>query len=268
MVHPDIHLDYADDVATVTIDRPHRKNACTFGMWEGLRDGFRDIAVSGARAVVITGAGGEFCGGADIGGRGQGNRGQGEERDSAHRRPLDELRVIGDAVMAVHDCPKPVVAKVDGVAVGAGFGLALAADMLWCSDRARFSLIFAKRGLSLDFGSSWLLPKRIGIHEAKRLAFTGEVIGADRAAALGIVNEVVAVDDLDSAVDGMVARLVAGPPIAASITKRQLDGASSRSLFEALENESLGQSLNLTTEDVREAVKAFVEKREPKFRGR
>jgi len=85
------------------------------------------------------------------------------------------MRDIADTVMAIHDCPRPVLANVDGVAVGAGFGIALAADLIWCSSRARFSLIFAKRGLSLDFGTSWLLPKRIGLHDAKRLALTGEI---------------------------------------------------------------------------------------------
>ena len=86
---------------------------------------------------------------------------------------LHAMRVLGDVVLAVHDCPVPVVAKVDGVCVGAGLGLALAADMIWCSERARFSAIFAKRGLSLDFGTSWLLRQRVGVHKAKEITFTG-----------------------------------------------------------------------------------------------
>ena len=101
---------------------------------------------------------------------------------------LDGMRVLGDVVLAVHDCPVPVIAKVDGVCVGAGFGLALAADLTWCSDRARFSAIFAKRGLSLDFGTSWLLRQRIGVHKAKELAFTAEMMNGARALELGFVE--------------------------------------------------------------------------------
>ena len=112
---------------------------------------------------------------------------------------LDGMRVLGDAVLAVHDCPVPVIAKVDGVAVGAGFGLALAGDLTWCSDRARFSAIFAKRGLSLDFGTSWLLRQRIGVHMAKELAFTAEMVSGHEALELGFVNAVSPADELDAA---------------------------------------------------------------------
>ena len=262
MPHPSIHIDQTGPVAAVTIDRPRRKNACTPAMWAALGDGFREIAVSQARAVVITGAGGDFCAGADVVG------GDEEGGDQPRRHRVDQMRDIADTVMAIHDCPKPVIAKVDGVAVGAGLGVALAADMIWCSPRARFSLIFVKRGLSLDFGTSWLLPKRIGLHEAKRLAFTGEIIGAERAAALGIVNEVVAVEALDEAVDQMAATIAAGPPIALANTKRYLNNAATISLFQALEAESLGQAVNFTTQDTKEALSAFAERRDPVFRGR
>ena len=262
MTHPSIHIGTSGAVTTVTIDRPRRKNACTPAMWAGLRHGFRDIAESSARAVVITGAGGDFCAGADVG---PGD--EAEAGDQPRRHRTDHMRDIADTVMAIHDCPRPVIAKVDGVAVGAGFGMALAADMVWCSPRARFSLIFAKRGLSLDFGTSWLLPKRIGLHEAKRLAFTGEIIGAERAANLGIVNEVVPVTELDAAVDEMAATIAAGPPIALANSKRYLNSASSISLFQALEAEALGQGVNFATRDTKEAMRAFIEKRDPAFEG-
>ena len=263
MTHPSIRIETAGAVTTVTIDRPRRKNACTTAMWAALREGFRQIAESPARAVVVTGAGGDFCAGADVG------PGDDEEvaRDQPRRHRIDQMRDIADTVMAIHDCPKPVVAKVDGVAVGAGLGVALASDMVWCSQRARFSLIFARRGLSLDFGTSWLLPKRIGLHEAKRLAFTGEIIGAQRAADLGIVNEVVPVEELDAAVDEMVATVAAGPPLALANSKRYLNNASNISLFQALEAEALGQGVNFSTRDTKEAMRAFVEKRAPAFEG-
>ena len=261
MTHPNIEIETTGGVTTVTVDRPRRKNACTPEMWAGLRHGFRRIAESSARAVVLTGAGGDFCAGADVG------PSDGEEAADQPRHRVDHMRDIGDTVMAIHDCPRPVIAKVDGVAVGAGLGMALAADMVWCSTRARFSLIFAKRGLSLDFGTSWLLPKRIGLHEAKRLAFTGEIIGAERAVDLGIVNEVVPVDDLDAAVDEMAATIAAGPPIALAGSKRLLNNASNISLFQALEAEGLSQGVSFATGDTKEAMRAFIEKRDPTFTG-
>ena len=263
MPHPNIHIESAGAITTVTVDRPRRKNACTSTMWAGLRDGFRDIAESSTRAVVLTGAGGDFCAGADVG------PATDEETaaDQASRHRVDQMRDIADTVTAIHDCPRPVIAKVDGVAVGAGLGMVLAADMAWCSERARFSLIFAKRGLSLDFGTSWLLPKRIGLHEAKRLAFTAEIIDAGRAAALGIVNEVVPVEELDEAVDEIAATVAAGPPIALANSKRFLNNASNISLFQALEAEALGQGVNFATGDTKEAMRAFIEKRDPVFEG-
>ena len=112
-------------------------------------------------------------------------------------------------MIAVHACPKPVIVKVDGVSVGAGFGLALAGDLLFCSDRSRFSAIFAKLGLSLDYGTSWFLSRRIGIHKAKELALTAEMMDAARAAELGFVNAVLPADELDAAVAAVVERIAA-----------------------------------------------------------
>jgi 2-(1,2-epoxy-1,2-dihydrophenyl)acetyl-CoA isomerase len=180
----------------------------------------------------------------------------------------DAMRVLADVVLAVHDCPVPVVAKVDGLCVGAGLGLALAADLTWCSDRARFSAIFAKRGLSLDFGSSWLLRQRIGVHKAKELAFTAKMLSGTDAFELGLVNAVVPADELDDAVRGIVETIAAGPPIALASTKRELDNASGCSLAQALEIEALAQSVNVNTDDMREALMAFMERRPPVFKGR
>ena len=167
------------------------------------------------------------------------------------------MRVLADVVVAIHGCPVPVVAKVDGLCVGAGLGLALAADLTWCSDRARFSAIFAKRGLSLDFGTSWLLRQRLGAHRAKELAFTGKIIGGAEALDLGLVNAVVPADELDEATGSVVDAIAAGPPLALSMTKRQIDGAANNSLAQALEIESLAQSINVKTDDMREALVAW-----------
>jgi 2-(1,2-epoxy-1,2-dihydrophenyl)acetyl-CoA isomerase len=260
--YPHLRIERAGHVTTVTIDRPETKNACTGDMWVALGAAFREIGYSGTRVVVLTGAGGEFCAGADLGGSGGGEGG------GMGGSILPAMRVLGDAVLGVHDCPVPVVAKVDGVCVGAGLGLALAADMVWCSDRARFSAIFAKRGLSLDFGTSWLLRQRIGVHKAKELVFTAEMMSAERALEAGFVNAVCPVAELDDAVAALVDRIAAGPPIALSMSKRELDNAGSCSLAHALETEALAQTVNSRTDDLGEAFGAYVERRAPDFKGR
>ena len=138
---------------------------------------------------ILTGAGGNFCAGADLSGTRDSGPGDGTRRRSPPNN-VYAMRVLADVVLAIHDCPVPVVAKVDGLCVGAGLGLALAADLTWCSDRSRFSAIFAKRGLSLDFGTSWLLRQRIGVHKAKELAFTAKMFSGAEAFELGLVNAV------------------------------------------------------------------------------
>lgn len=255
-----VRVERDGHLVTVTLDRPGTRNACSMNMWLAIRDAFRDIAASDARCVVLTGANGDFCSGADIVKSGGDSGWEGNK--------LTAMRQLAESVVAVHDCPVPVVAKVDGVAVGAGFGLALAADLLWCSDRARMSAVFAKLGLSLDYGSSWLLAKRLGLHRAKEVAFTAEMLGADRIREVGLANAVVPVDELDAAVDAVARRILAGPPIALSMTKRLLDHAAHSSLVQSLEAEALAQNVNLGTTDLVEALTAFAEKRPPTFHGR
>jgi enoyl-CoA hydratase/carnithine racemase len=263
---PSIRVERDGHVATITIDRPQSKNACTGDMWVAIGASFRELGQSGVRAIVLTGANGDFCTGADLGGGGGGSRGAGAAAPMATM--TDAMRVLADVVLAIHDCPVPVVAKVDGLCVGAGLGLALAADMTWCSDRARFSAIFAKRGLSMDFGTSWLLRQRIGVHKAKELAFTAKMLSGVEAYELGLVNAVVPADELDAATGAIIDTIAAGPPIALSATKRELDLASTSSLAQALEMEGLVQANNTTTDDMREAMVAYIERRAPKFTGR
>jgi enoyl-CoA hydratase/carnithine racemase len=269
--YPNFRVERDGYVTTVTIDRADAKNSCTGDMWVALGAIFREVAFSGARAVLLTGAGGEFCAGADLSGAG-GAAGSGDAGDDADGgalgSQLHSMRVLADVVLSVHDCPVPVVAKVDGVCVGAGFGLALAADMVWCSDRARFSTIFAKRGLSLDFGTSWLLRQRVGVHKAKELAFTAKMLSGTEAFEMELVNAVVPIAELDDTVRAVVDGIAAGPPLALSMTKRELDNAAGSSLAQALEAEALAQNVNVNTADLREALIAYVERRPPKFEGR
>jgi enoyl-CoA hydratase/carnithine racemase len=260
--HPNVLVERDGHVITVTIDRPESKNGCSGDMWVALGAIFSDLRYSGARAVLLTGANGEFCSGADLSGAGEASS------SGPSGSMLDGMRVLADVVLSIHSCPVPVVAKVDGVCVGAGLGLALAADLTWCSDRSRFSAIFAKRGISLDFGTSWLLRQRLPVHKAKELALTAKMVSGQEAFDLGLVNAVVPVAELDAVVQEVVDSIAGGPPVALSLTKRELDNASSSSLAHALEAEAAAQSVNVQTDDMREALMAYIERRPPTFTGR
>ena len=171
-------------------------------------------------------------------------------------------------VRAIRAFPGPVIASIDGPAVGAGLTLALACDLIVASDVARFSEIFAKRGLALDGGSSWLLPRMVGLHKAKELTFFADILSAAEAEEFGLVNRVVPADELDAFVDDWASRLAAGPPIALSLSKKMLNNATHVTLAQALEDEARSQSVTLASDDTADAFKAFVEKREPNFKGR
>lgn len=254
-----LQIDRADGVVTVTLNRPHRKNAMNPTMFGELREAFRQISANpdADRVVVVTGAGGAFCSGADL-----------SELDQVTIHQLSWMRQVGEAAAALHNLPQPVIAKVVGVAAGAGCNLALGCDLIVASDDARFTEIFAKRGLTIDFGGSYVLPRLIGIHKAKELAFFADIISAKEALDLGIVNRVVPAGDIDAFVDDWARRLAAGPPLALSMTKKLLNQSYSATVEQALENEAQAQTVNFNTADAAEAMAAFAEKRDPAFRGR
>ena len=259
-----------NSVVTVTINQPEKKNAINSAMWDGLADIFREIASrADDRVVVVTGAGNDFCSGADLSGRGgnaaAGGAGAGAQNQVHH---LAAMRRVNDACIALQRLPQPTIAKVRGVAVGAGCNLALGCDLVVASSSARFSEIFARRGLSLDFGGSWLLPRRIGMHRAKELALLAEIIGANDALEMGLVNRVLPDSEVDAFVDDWARKLAAGPPIALAQTKRLLNNSLNVTLEEALDDEAAAQTINFATSDTAEAMRAFIEKREPKFTGR
>ena len=242
------------------MNRPAKKNAANAQMWDELLETFRAISANPQdRVLVLTGAGGEFCAGADLTGGGTGAPGQ---------HQLAQMRHVGDVAMALHRLPIPTIAKVRGVAVGAGCNMALGCDLVVASESARFSEIFARRGLSIDFGGSWLLPRIVGMHRAKELALLADIINAAEAERIGLVNRVVPDAEIDDFVADWASRLAAGPPIALAMTKRMLDNSLQVTLEEALDDEGVAQALNFSTADTVEALKAFAEKREPRFEGR
>ena len=178
------------------------------------------------------------------------------------------MRRLGDVALALHHVSKPTIAKVDGFAVGAGLSLALGCDLVVCSDRSKLSMIFAKRGLSLDNGASWLLPRLVGLARAKEIALFGGMWSGEEAAAIGLVNRALPLDELDAFVDNWAATLAVGPPLALSMTKTLLHASSMASMEQAVEDEARCQALNFSTRDTQEAMVAFAEKREPVFIGR
>jgi len=254
-----LHVAREGGVATLTIDRPRVRNAITPAGWDALHDLFDELARDDAvRVVVLTGAGEDFCSGADVGG---------DPRDR-EGHPLDGMRAVGRACQTLFTLPKPTIARVDGVAAGAGLNMALACDFVLASERSRFSEIFARRGLNVDFGGSFLLPRIVGMQRAKELVLLADVIDAARALEMGLVNRVVPSDELDTLVEEFASKLMAGPPIALATSKKLLNQSFTSTLDEALDAEGIGQAYQFTTRDTVEAMTAFVEKRDPNFEGR
>jgi enoyl-CoA hydratase/carnithine racemase len=251
-----LRSDDLDGVRTLTLNRPHRKNAITPELWVALRDALDAAGRDrGVRALVITGAGGSFCSGADI-----------SVKDDVH--PKYKLQRLTDVALALHELSIPTVAKVTGIAVGAGWNLALGCDLVVATPESKFCQIFSKRGLSIDLGGSWLLPKLVGLQQAKRLALLAETIDAAEAHAMNLVTWVVPAPEIDAFVTDVAGRLAAGPPIALAQTKALLNEGADRTLRDALANEARAQGVNFATADSRAAYLAFAERREPSFTGR
>ncbi|MEX1124809.1 MAG: enoyl-CoA hydratase/isomerase family protein [Acidimicrobiia bacterium] len=248
-------------VRWLTIDRPERKNAIPFDGWLELRSAFEDFERSEQRILVVIGAGGEFCAGADL------DPSRLDELQSVTDRH-QRMKEIGSAAFALHRLTKPTIAAVDGVAVGAGMNLALGCDLVIATERARFSEIFVKRGLTVDFGGSWLLPRVVGLQRAKELALSGRIVGAEEALSIGLVLEVVPVDQLETRVNELAEGLLAGAPIGQMFAKQTIDASFESSFSDALGWEGQAQSVALGTEDMAEGVAAFLEKRPPVWQGK
>jgi 2-(1,2-epoxy-1,2-dihydrophenyl)acetyl-CoA isomerase len=253
-----IRVETADGVATVTLNRPDALNALTTQMRRELLSAIKGFARDDTvRTVVLTGAGRGFCSGADL-------RGGSGERD--FRRVLETE--YNPLVRAIRDLPKPVIAAVNGVAAGAGVSLALACDLIYAAEDARFIQAFVRIGLVPDSGSTRALVRALGRHRASQLIFSGEPMTAAEALAAGLVNAVLPGESLMSAVAETAARLAAAPTRAIGLAKRSINAAEDASLDESLALEAQLQDLAGRTEDHAEGVAAFAEKREPRFGGR
>lgn len=254
-----IQVERQDGIVTVTLNRPERKNALNQRMYDELRQTFASMETSD-RVLILTGADGAFCSGADL------------SEPPSDLSTGSGLRLMREnmtgTILGLHELTIPTIAAVNGVAVGGGLGLALACDLVIASDAAKFSFIFSKRGLSLDGGSSWILPRLIGLQRAKELAFLADFVTPAQALELGLVNRVVPAAELNRTVLELAKQLKGRAPVALSLMKRALNASFSMTLPEALEREAISQSVLFGTEDAAEAMMAFVEKRDPQFKGR
>jgi len=259
------HFQYeaVDGVATITLDRPERKNPLTFDSYAELRDLFRALAYSDdVKAVVIAGAGGNFCSGGDV-----------------HEiiGPLTKLdmpgllaftRMTGDTVKAMRACPQPIIAAVDGICAGAGAILAMASDLRLASTRAKTAFLFARVGLAgCDMGACSILPRLIGQGRAAELLYTGRSMSAEEGERWGFFNRLCAPEEVLCEAQALARSLAEGPTFAHGMTKKMLQQEWNMGVDEAIEAEAQAQAICMATNDFHRAYHAFVAKQKPAFEG-
>jgi 2-(1,2-epoxy-1,2-dihydrophenyl)acetyl-CoA isomerase len=261
----DLLENVKDGVAVLTLNRPERLNAMSRPMLDALLEALPRLAEDAAVGVIVlTGAGRGFCAGGDVKAMAEGNDLGGqtmEEKAQALRSRMEASRWL-------HELPKPTIAMMRGPAAGAGLSLAMACDMRIASDTVRLGTAFARVGYSGDFGGSYYLTQLVGTAKARELYFTADMLDAQQALGLGLVNRVVPDAQLEEETMALASRLARGPRVAYRYMKRNMNAAESASLKEMLDLEAWHHTRTGMTEDHREAARAFVEKREPQFKGR
>jgi enoyl-CoA hydratase/carnithine racemase len=255
--------DFADGVATVTLDRPERKNPLTFESYAELRDTFRDLAyASEVKAVVIAGAGGNFSSGGDV------HEIIGPLTQMDMPGLLAFTRMTGDLVKAMRACPQPIVAAVDGICAGAGAILAMASDLRLATPAAKTAFLFTRVGLAgCDMGACAILPRIVGQGRAAELLYTGRFMTAEEGERWGFFNRIVEPERLLEQAHALARELAGGPTFAHSITKTQLNQEWNVSFETAIEMEAQAQAICMATNDFRRAFEAFAAKRTPEFKG-
>jgi len=272
---PVLRIEISSGIATLTLDRADTLNALTMDTFRELRDVFRSFQddpfgkpsesrpASAVRAVILTGAGAGFCSGADI------DELIGQVTRMGNADILAFVRLCGELILAMRRLRKPIIAAVNGVAVGAGAALAVAADIRIASDLARFGFIFPRMGLSgAEMGTTWLLPRIVGLGRASELLLTGDIIDVYAAERYGLVNRVVPGEQLLVTARELAQRLIAGPMFAHGMTKEMLEREGQMDLESALAAEAQAQQICSQSVDFREAYRALVRQRRPRFQGR
>ncbi len=256
-------LDKTDHIGWVTLNRPEKMNAFGGRMRQEIAEVIDDVCADPeVRVIVITGAGKAFCVGGDVT-----EFVSGETKALTETAP-SERPAMSKIVLALNRVEKPVIAAVNGVAAGGGVNLALACDIRIASEKARFGQVFTRRGVHPDWGGIYFLPRLVGYAKACELIFSGDVIDAKEALALGMVNKLVPHEELMDATAQMAKRIAGNAPIPIAFAKRGLQNFCKWDLAQALDYESFVLGVTMKTEDIKEGFTAFLEKREPQFKGR
>ncbi len=254
---------FNNGIATITLNRPERKNPLTFESYAELRDLFRDLVyVPEVAAIIITGAGGNFCSGGDV------HEIIGPLVKKDMRGLLEFTRMTGDLVKAMRSCPQPIISAVDGICVGAGAIIAMSSDLRLATPEAKTAFLFNRVGLAgCDMGACAILPRIIGQGRASELLFLGRSMSADEGDRWGFYNKICPQADLMAAAGEWAQRIADGPTFANGITKNQLNMEWDMSLDTAIEAEAQAQAICMQTEDFARAYHAFVAKEKPEFEG-
>lgn len=261
----DLLLSIEDGVAVMTMNRPDRRNAFSTEMMEALNE--QAVKLAGDPAVgcvVLTGAGGAFCAGGDV--KSMATREDGP--DATLESKAHWLRQRMEVSRWLHEMPKPTIAMIPGACAGAGLSLALACDMRFAAGGAKITTAFSKVGFSGDFGGSYFLPHLVGTAKARELYMLADVLTAEEAAGIGLVNRVYPPDQLEAETMAIAKRLANGPRVAYRYIKRNMNAAETGTLAQVFDLEAMHHTRTGMTEDHKEAAKAFVEKRAPAFKGR
>lgn len=254
-------------VATLTMNRPEARNAMSGEMMDAMQRALPRLAADASvRVVVLTGAGGAFCAGGDVKGFAAGAAGGGGEFNMEQR--VQGLRSGMELSRWLHEMPKPTLAVIPGPAAGAGLSLALACDLRIAVDTAKFTTAFSKIGLSGDYGGSYFLPYLVGAAKARELYFTADIVSAQEALSIGLVNKVIPAVSFEAEAAAYAQRLANLPTVALGYMKKNLNAAQHGSLHDVLDLEAMHMIRTFMTDDHKGAARAFVEKRPPEFKGR
>ncbi|MBI2303916.1 MAG: enoyl-CoA hydratase family protein [Chloroflexi bacterium] len=263
MTYESILLSKEDGIATIRFNRPATLNSLTFQTYRELERATLEVRDDkDVRVLVITGQGRGFCSGGDV------NEIIGQLFGKSSEEVLEFTRLTCRVTKNLVELGKPSIAAINGIAAGAGSVIASACDIRIAAQSARFAFLFVRVGLSgADMGIAWLLPRLVGTGKARELLLTGDILGAQEAERIGLVNRVVADGELETVAVELARKLAKGPPIALKATKELLDKELTIDFASALELDAYSQAVCLQTEDHKEGYRAFLEKREPQFKG-
>lgn len=253
-----------EEIRTITLNDPSRKNPLSIEMKEGILEAFDLLDEEKVRCVVMEGAGDAFCAGGDIEEMKDSFEGGAESSDGMDR----SHRLSNKIISRIASFRAPVVMKIDGPAAGGGAGLALAGDIRLASDRAKIGFTFRHVGLSIDDATSYYLPEIVGLGKSKELVFKGKTLDAEEAHELGLVQQVYPTEEFEDRCEEFIEDIATGPTKAIGLMKRLLNRSGEKSLEQALEGELAAQKIALASRDHREGIKAFLERRDPEFAGK